>query len=324
MKSTNFYPLILNPTIKNYIWGGFQLKPYLDPAYDTGNQPVAEIWAIYDQNKIENGFLRGQILAELVADYPLEMLGKTPTQGDSPSFPLLIKLLDCQNWLSVQVHPDDKGAHQLEGPRIRGKSEAWFFLDADPQSQIIAGTKPAISQPELEDAIQNNKILDVIQWHQMNKNDCIYIPAGTIHALGPGLVVYELQQSSDLTYRVFDWDRPLSAGRELHIQKSIHSARLSQSAPKNLEAFEQKDGVSKLIDCEYFSLKHIENHGEILIMDTRRTKLHALTIIEGNAEVIFQQQVYTLQKFQSLLIPAALGQYQLSGEFKLLLATNEE
>ncbi len=322
MKQNDLYPFILNPTIKNYIWGGFQLKPYLDPAFDSGSQPVAEIWAIYDQNKIENGLFTGQILANVVADHPLEMLGKTPNQVNAFRFPLLIKLLDCQNWLSVQVHPDDNSAHQLEGPRFSGKSEAWFFLDADPQSQIIAGTKSGISQPELEDAIRNNNILDVIQWHQIDKNDCIYIPAGTIHALGPGLVVYELQQSSDLTYRVYDWDRPREAGRDLHIKKSIQSARVSQSVPKKLKAFEQKNGVRSLIECEYFSLHHIENHGEILNMDTGRSNLHALTIIEGFAEVVFQKQIYTLQKFQSLLMPASLGQYQISGEFKLLHATN--
>ncbi|OJX47336.1 MAG: hypothetical protein BGO78_17890 [Chloroflexi bacterium 44-23] len=323
MDSINFYPLLLKPTIKNYIWGGFQLKPFLDPSNDSGEQPVAEIWAVYDQNEIVNGSFKGQLLSQIVADHPAEILGHSKYLQPNAAFPLLIKLLDCQDWLSVQVHPDDQGARLLEGPQFHGKTEAWFFLDADPQSQIIAGTKPDISQAELSEAIRKNKILDVVQWYQMHTNDCVNIPAGTIHALGPGLLVYELQQSSDLTYRVFDWERPMEAGRPLHIEKSIHSARVGQTEPKNLSQFEPPGGITNLIEGKYFSLKHVVNKVDLLEFDTRHNNMHALTIIDGSAEIVFEEQVFLLRKFQSLLIPAACGQYQISGEFTLLLAANK-
>ena len=191
------------------------------PDAETNEKPVAEVWAVYEDNPVSTGVFAGYTLDELVAEYANEILGAhVATQGNK-RFPLLIKLLDCASWLSLQVHPNDEQAWQLEGSEFMGKTEAWHILNAQSDAQLIAGIKPKTSTQALHAAIGNERILDLVEYHNVQTNDTIFMPAGTIHALGPGLLVYEVQQTSDLTYRVFDWDRPQTNGRVLHIEKSI-------------------------------------------------------------------------------------------------------
>jgi mannose-6-phosphate isomerase len=321
MGKPELYPLILSPTVKNYIWGGKKLLKLADPADSRAVEPVAEIWAIFGENKIKNGAYFGYTLNQLTQKEPVALLGHSFGQSAIQDFPILIKVLDCHQWLSIQVHPDDALALELEGAGQKGKTEAWFFLEANPQAMIYAGTKPEIDSSTLSDAIQNNKIMDVIQPHEIKTQDFIFIQAGTIHALGPGLTVYELQQSSDLTYRVYDWERPAQAGRPLHIEKSCLSAKTIQATPKHLQPKAKSNSYLVLAQCPYFTLDLINNSSGAVNIQTQLENCHALTVASGELNVLVKGSSFTLRTYESLLIPACVGEYQLSGEFSVLRAS---
>jgi mannose-6-phosphate isomerase len=321
MQKSKLYPLILSPTIKNYVWGGKKLLHLLDRNERSDPQKVAEIWAIYGENRIKNGSYAGVRLVDLQQERPEELLGFAETGKQWPDFPILIKILDCQEWLSIQVHPDDEQARLLESPHSNGKTETWFCLDSEPGSKIYAGSKPGISSIELIESIKKNTILDSILVHEINKNDYIMIDAGVIHALGPGLTIYELQQNADVTYRVYDWDRPATAGRPLHIEKAGIAAKNIQTYPRHILGNEKTNSFETLIDCQYFKLGLISNKGNPIEMNTNLKSLHALTVSSGELKLQFEDLFFTVNNFETILIPACLGKYQLSGEFSVLLAS---
>ena len=308
------YPLLLEPTIKNYVWGGQNFSHFLHSNPDP-SQPVAEIWAIYNHNRIRNGYLSGKTLQDLVRNFGTALLGNAYNSSSFENFPLLIKLLDSQQWLSVQVHPNDDQAVELEGKGFNGKTEGWFILDADPKAQLIAGIKPGMDKGALATSIQNGTITSQLQFHSIHKNDYIFIPAGTIHALGPGARVYEIQQNSDVTYRVYDWDRPASEGRPLHIEKSIEVTDIATQVQLNKSHDLPNQNIFK---CQYFSLDLIQNEEDKVELATNQDTFHALTVIEGVAEFIGPDTLISLNQYESLLVPASYPSYQLAGNFKIL------
>ncbi len=260
-------------------------------------------------------------LKDLTSKFPHALLGSEVAEKTHNRFPLLIKLLDCAEWLSIQVHPDDKLAVELEGPGHSGKTEAWYVLDAGEEAQLIAGTRPGINNRQLEIAIRNGTILDVVQRHNIKPDDAILIEAGTIHALGPGALIYEIQQSSDITYRVFDWDRPAKAGRELHIEKSIAVGRAKTTRPIHSKQITPQSAHQSLIKSDYFSLEKIFSSGIKLQLSTLELSFHVLTLISGQAEIFTADFHQELGIFESVLIPASTGTYQISGDFQILKAS---
>jgi mannose-6-phosphate isomerase len=303
-------PLFLKPTIRNYVWGGRALQA-LAGSDTPKDAPIAEVWAIYEQNQIADGPFAGRTLADLLTEHGQEILG---VRGNG-RFPLLIKLLDCARWLSLQVHPDDHLAAELEGPGFVGKTEAWHILDAAPDAEIIAGVKANTRPESLEQAIRGGEqILDSIEYHRVGRGDTVFMPARTVHALGPGLLVYEVQQTSDITYRVFDWNRPLTAGRELHLDKSL--AAIDPALRGQIRRADEPGET--LVACDYFQLERLTSPQ---VRDTRGETFHALTVIEGQATLQSQSGLLRLGKFDSVVIPAELGGYELQGEFSALCAS---
>lgn len=316
---SNFIPSMLTftPAIRTYVWGGQTLLSFAGPDVVQDGTPIAEVWAIYEENPVTSGIFAGRALAELVREYPNEILGKVVVSRGIQRFPLLIKLLDCASWLSLQVHPNDEQAVELEGPTFMGKTEAWHILEAAPLAQLIAGIKQGTSLENLHAAIGNEKILDLVEYHNVEADDTIFMPAGTIHALGPGLLVYEVQQTSDLTYRVFDWNRPLTNGRALHIEKSI-----SVTDPFSQGRITRQPGAGnssiELVYCPYFLLEKLSNSQE---RDTRGESFHALTVIDGGGYISTLDQKIPLHKFETILVPAVCGTYRLDGDFQILCAS---
>ncbi|MBN1305391.1 MAG: class I mannose-6-phosphate isomerase [Anaerolineales bacterium] len=314
-------PIFFIPTIKEYIWGGQKLKPVFSPKDTNPDTPLAEVWAIYEGNQIKNGPFAGKTLEELTASHSYEILGPSVARQTFGRFPLLIKLLDCADWLSIQVHPNDQQALELEGPGHLGKTEAWHILEAEPGAQLIAGIKPGTSPQSLREAVRNGGITDAAQWHQVQKNDTFLMRAGTLHALGPGLLVYEVQQTSDITYRVYDWDRPMQTGRELHIEKSAAVTDPEINIQPERLASLPKNGIAKLAASQYFQLEMLVSSGEDIQQDTAGAGFHALTVIEGQTRIQPEGKPTLLDKYQSAIIPAACGNYQLSGTFCTLKAS---
>ncbi|CAM3308188.1 Phosphomannose isomerase type I catalytic domain-containing protein [Deinococcus saxicola] len=301
-------PLPLASKLVERVWGGTRLVPE-----GGDNKKIGEAWVIGEDNHVSDGPLAGQTLAALSEQFPKELLG---SRASGTRFPLLIKLLDCADWLSVQVHPDDAQARLLEGEGYLGKTEAWQVLDADAGAQIIAGIKPDTAQDELSAAVLAGKVMDHVAYTPVQAGDTFMIPAGTVHALGPGVFLYEVQQTSDLTYRIYDWDRPAAAGRALHLEKSAEVSRpwpAPASAPPPAG-----DAVQELTRCDYFVLERLNSKGSTLEGDTAGQTFHVLTVTVGEATVEAGDEQHTLGQFESLLLPAAVGAYQLSGDFQML------
>ncbi|MBF6615034.1 MAG: class I mannose-6-phosphate isomerase [Chloroflexi bacterium] len=307
--------LRLQPRYAERVWGGRHLKP-------DSTKPVGESWIIYEEERVLSGPLAGRTLSELAQSYGPDLLGSYVVEKTGARFPLLIKLLDCQAWLSLQVHPNDEQAERLEGPGHFGKTEAWYVLHAEPGAQLISGVKPGVSNEALEHAIREGTVVELTRYLTVHDGDVLITRAGTLHALGPGLLVYEVQQSSDLTYRIFDWNRPQSEGRKLHIEQSISvsnpaaSGEIYHSSPLG-------DGDrQQLVTCPYFTLDLLGAKSIAIHLDTQGATFHALTVTEGEMEMEGDGWRERLGQYETVLVPACCGSYTLHprGRYRALLA----
>jgi len=296
--------LQLVPLYDPRVWGGQRLK-------HSPENPIGEAWMVYERNPIASGPFAGRTLAEVAAERGAALVGSHAFKRTGMRFPLLIKLLDCADWLSIQVHPNDEQAIQMEGPGEFGKTEAWHVLEAEEGARLIAGVRPGTSAAELAQAIREGGIEPYALYHTVHAGDTIFMPAGLMHALGPGLLLYEVQQTSDLTYRVFDWNRPASAGRPLHIEPSVavtNPGLAGKTMP--LPPLAAHDMLS-LVRCKYFDLSLLVAQQEPLQFDTLGESFHALTVIEGKVKVIRGDEHVDLDCFESVVVSADAGAYTL-------------
>jgi len=303
----------LLPAYRDYVWGGHRLRP---------GQKTAEAWIVFEGDRIADGPWAGQTLAEAAEKHPDELLGRIPMARTATRFPLLIKLLDCADWLSVQVHPNDEQAVELEGAGHFGKTEAWHFLESEPGAEILGGLKPGTSPVTLHQAIREGGLLEIAQHLAVKAGDTVLIPAGMLHALGPGLLLYEVQQTSDITYRVYDWDRPASAGRKLHIEQSLavtNAALTGQVIPPPALADGERH---KLIHCPYFTLELLAANRQPVAPDTAGDSFHVLTVTQGQVRLSAPDGSLELGLRETALVPAGLGRYHLEAQesSKVLLA----
>jgi mannose-6-phosphate isomerase len=288
------------------------------------DDPYGESWEMHDSARVVNGDLAGKTLADLLTTYGISLIGdqNDPSEG----FPLLAKLLDADDWLSVQVHPNDEQARQLEGDP-RGKTEAWIILATEPNSQLVIGVKPGTSREVVALAIRENRLEDLLVYQNVNAGDVLFIAAGTIHAIGPGILLYEIQQSSDMTYRLYDWGRMgLDRNpRPLHIEKSLQVSTV-ESLPVIVATPDDGRLIMPLVRGQYFStdLHRFNDPSTKLVLDTHGRFFHILTCIEGEIIVESGETAVTMQKGQTVLIPASLGQYYLSGAGRLLKSMQSE
>ncbi|AZI41358.1 class I mannose-6-phosphate isomerase [Deinococcus psychrotolerans] len=307
----------LRPQYHTRVWGGQHLKsvPY-------GQTPVGEAWVVFDGNQVEGGPFEGQTVEDVLAELGDTFLGQGVSGRFGGRFPLLIKLLDCEEWLSVQVHPDDEQARELVGEGEFGKTEAWHFLKTDRGAKILAGVKAGTTPEALAQAIGGGSVMEVADEQAVQAGDTVFIAAGTLHALGPGTLLYEVQQSSDTTYRVYDWDRPASEGRTLHLEEALKVTRSDLSAevlplPKLGSA-----EAATLAECPYFRLEVAEiAAGERLESHTRGQSVHALTVKSGRLELETAHETLHLSALETVLISAHTGPYvlwALDGDVQLL------
>ena len=305
----------LTPEYRDYVWGGDRLKP--------GHAPIAEAWVVYEQDRIASGPLAGRTLAEAAVAYGEVLLGRRAVQRTGTRFPLLIKLLDCAAWLSLQVHPNDEQAMRLEGAGQFGKTEAWHILDAQPDAQILCGLRPGVTRDTLVQAVHSGTLLDWMQRLSIQAGDTIFISPGMIHALGPGILLYEVQQTSDITYRVFDWNRPAAQGRKLHIEQSLAVADVNARGQVLPQSQLANGDQRELVACPYFTLQALAGQSNSITLDTGGESFHALTLIEGRAQVEGANWGLELDRFGTVVIPAACGSYRVQprGPFRALKAS---
>lgn len=301
----SLYPLTFVPVLKRYLWGGRRLGDLFGKPLGAGHD-YAESWEIADhpqgQSVIACGPLAGTTLHELVTTRGEELLGKHAPQS---RFPLIFKLLDCHNDLSVQVHPSDAAAARLVPPDL-GKTEAWIVLDVAPGSKIYAGLKKGCDLSGFSQAIQAGKAADFLHSFQPCSGDCVFIPAGTVHALGAGLLVAEIQQASDTTYRLYDWGRvgPDGKPRQLHIEQGLAVTDVSAIEVGPVTPRPTADPLcERLVHCDKFVLdRWTLNHAAQIGGDDR---FHIISVISGQTRLPDYNDI-TLPRGQTVLLPASV------------------
>lgn len=295
--------LQLVPEFHHRVWGGQRLQ--------NSSTPIGEAWVVFENNMVSSGVHAGKKLSEVLQLEGEALLGSKAWNATGERFPLLIKLLDCSDWLSIQVHPNDEQAEQLAGPGQFGKTEAWHVLEADEGAKVIAGIRKGTTPEALKEAILAAKVEPLSEYVEVKAGDTVFMPAGTMHALGSGLFIYEVQQTSDITYRVYDWDRPASAGRKLHLEESALVTRADESGQVHAYPELNETDVKPLVECQYFLTEVLQTSSAPLELQTTGESFHVVTVIEGEAELQQGSDSIVLGKFETALIPANAGSYTL-------------
>lgn len=321
-----FYPLKFKPVYKSYLWGGRNLEKF---GRTLPEGKVAESWEIsYHPNGISivgNGEFAGASLMELIANYGRKIVGTALPEKDLAKFPLLVKLIDANDKLSVQVHPEDDYAYAHENGEL-GKNEMWYILEAKPGAKLIYDVLPGVTRETFAQAVKDGKIESCLKQIPVSSGDVLNIPAGMVHAIGEGIILAEVQQNSDTTYRVYDYDRVDINGnrRPLHIEKALDVIDFNESGRKEkAEGLVTKAGVGSqkryIVANPYFSIE-LYNVNGIVKEKADGSKFYIFIITEGEGEIIYGTDSVAVKRGESVLIPAALGDYSLNGEFKALKA----
>jgi mannose-6-phosphate isomerase len=323
MADMKLYPLLFNQVLLEKVWGGHSIHQW--KYGEKTPEAIGESWEIHTMNIISKGAFAGQTLQEVIDRYPLEMTGRS----EAIEFPLLVKILDAQEWLSVQVHPDDALALQLEG-EPRGKTECWFILSAEHDAKIQYDLKKGISIQEYADSIEQEKPTEQLQFMNVKSGDVIFVPAGTVHAIGPGILLYELQQTSDTTYRLYDWDRPGLDGkpRELHIEKGLKCSRPGAGTFPYHQFPIITDGhgnsMQALVNEQYFKLDTIILGSQAFDCSMNHRAKLITNIGEHDVHILHDESMEVLPKAHSAFLPAGMGNVKLyspDANAKVLIAS---
>ena len=310
-------PLKLKASYKDYIWGGEKLRIKYGKITDIN--PLAESWELSCHKEGLSMIDEGdgvKTLASYIKENPA-CLG-TLCKGDE--LPILIKLIDAHENLSVQVHPNDEQAKKWE--KQNGKTEMWYVVQADKDAKITFGVKKDITKAELENAIKENSVEELLNTVPSKKGDVFFVEAGTIHAIGKGNVIAEIQQSSNITYRLYDYGRIGKDGRtrELHIEKGVKASICQRTEPRKIPTC--SDGTRLLGSCEYFAVKELKFSGSNSFNADEKS-YHALIVTEGKAELKTENYCEVIKTGETVFIPASLGKYDLFGKATILIVTNQ-
>jgi mannose-6-phosphate isomerase len=313
-----FYPLQFEPILKDRIWGGEKLKTYL-------NKPITssitgESWEIStvpnDVSIIANGTFKGKNIEELIAKFPTQVLGEKVVSQFGNQFPLLFKFLDAREDLSIQVHPNDTLAKERHNSF--GKTEMWYVMQADDDARLIVGFKENSSQEEYVKNLEQNALLDILDSKKVQQGDVFFLETGTVHAIGAGTIIAEIQQTSDITYRLYDFDRVDAAGnkRELHIDLALDAINYDKIKAQK-EYAKVENASNEMVHCNYFTTNYIPLQGNYDVQRSANS-FHVYMCVDGEAELDVDNHKYSCQKGDTILIPAILTDYSFKGSATLL------
>jgi mannose-6-phosphate isomerase len=312
------YPLQFEPILKDRIWGGEKLKTVL-------NKPITskitgESWELStvegDVSIVENGSLKGKSLTDIIEELPNEILGTKVHEQFGKQFPLLFKYLDAREDLSIQVHPNDKLAKERHNSF--GKTEMWYVMQADENARIIVGFKEDSSKEEYLENLNNNTLVSILDDVKAKPGDVFFLETGTVHAIGAGLVVAEIQQTSDITYRLYDFDRVDAEGnkRELHVDLALDA--INYNKVDTYKEYQKKTNVSNVVvDCPYFTTNFIPLDGQVEVNKSGET-FTVYMCIEGSFEIEYDGNKLAYKKGDTVLVPAALNEFILNGKASIL------
>lgn len=317
------YPIKLKPAFKDYLWGGTRLRD--DFGKDCDFDKIAESWELSchkDGNSVvADGEFAGLTLAQYIEKEGKSVLGTNCEKFEN--FPILIKLIDAKDNLSVQVHPNNEYAQRVEGEY--GKTEMWYVVDCEPGASLYFGVNRALTKEEFKKRIEDSTLTDVLYKADVKKGDVFFIQSGTIHAIGAGILICEIQQNSNTTYRVYDYGRRGADGklRELHIDKAIDVSKLTPSDTSDKQGKpEEISGGTKcaLASCPYFTTEKYVVDGEVEI-DVTGDSFASLVVTEGSGKVAGSENEVEFKSADSLFVPAGSGKIKINGHCTVVKTT---
>lgn len=313
------YPLKFEPILKERIWGGNKLSTVLKKASDKEN--VGESWELSDVKGdvsiVANGKYKGKSLEFLINEYKSALLGKKVHKKFGKKFPLLIKFIDAKEALSIQLHPNDALAKERHDSF--GKTEMWYVMQADKGANLIVGFKKDSNKKEYLKHLENKSLLEILNVDEVEKGDVYFIPTGRIHAIGAGVLLAEIQQTSDVTYRIYDWDRKddQGNGRELHTELALDA--IDYEAINNYTTTYKRaaNESTTIVDCQYFTTNIVDLDGRITINNSDKDSFVIYMAVEGKVTICYNDnKEIPLNQGETVLMPACLTNFELKSEEK--------
>ena len=308
----NLYPLKFEPQYLDKIWGGQKIKTVLDK--DFGNLPnCGESWEISGVQDhvsvVKNGFLAGNTLEELIEVYMGDLVGDKIYEKFGVEFPLLIKFIDANDDLSIQVHPDDEMSKKRH--QAFGKTEMWYVLQADKGSKLNIGFNQEIDQEKYLKKLEGNELTDILNFEEVNEGDVYFMPAGRVHAIGKGILLTEIQQTSDVTYRIYDYNRRDQDGntRELHTDLALDAIDFEFHEKYKTEYIRKLNESTALVKCPYFTTSLLELDRKLERDFFNLDSFVIYICLDGEIEIEYTEGIENLKKGESILIPSSLVQF---------------
>lgn len=313
-----FYPLTFTPILKDRIWGGTKLKSYLNKSIVS--ETTGESWEIStvpgDISVVASGVFEGKNINEIIDLHPTEILGKSVIARFGKQFPLLFKFIDAKEDLSIQLHPNDELAKQRHNSF--GKTEMWYVMQADETARLVVGFKNDSNPKEYLEKLADKKLISLLEEYPVKKGDVFFLETGTIHAIGAGVVLAEIQQTSDVTYRIYDWDRVdvNGKGRELHTELALEAINYYKTHSK-IDYFEEPNHSSVVVDCPYFKTNIIALQDRF-IWKKSKDAFTVFMCTNGQFELILNGEIMRYQMGDTILIPAIIDHLTLKGKATVL------
>ncbi|MDE3741395.1 type I phosphomannose isomerase catalytic subunit [Maribacter polysaccharolyticus] len=302
----NLYPFKFQPILKERLWGGTKLKEVLGKPIES--DITGESWELSavqgDISTVANGPLAGTTLQEIIDEQPEALLGKDVFERFGKDFPILIKFIDAKQDLSIQLHPNDELAKKRHDSF--GKTEMWYVMDADPGANLIVGFNKNVTKEEYSKSLDNDTLLDLLNYEQVKEGDTFFINTGKIHAIGAGVLLAEIQQTSDITYRVFDFNRKDKNGnlRELHTDLALDAMDYDKKDDFKVAYDRKSDAVNTMVDCPYFKTNFLQLEKDLSLDVSDRSSFTILMCVGGSAEIVTNSGAVAIQKGETVLVPA--------------------
>lgn len=325
MEKVNIPPLKFRPILKSVIWGGEKIAPL--KGLVTDQEKIGESWEISgvkgNESVVDNGADAGLNLTQMIDKYGAAMVGEKNYKQFGNSFPLLIKIIDAAGDLSLQVHPDDDLARKRHNSL--GKTEMWYIVDTEPDAVICAGLSRDITPDDYVAKVNDNTLMEVVAHHKSHPGDVFFLPAGRIHSIGAGNLLVEVQETSDITYRIYDFgrvDAKTGKPRELHVEQAKDAIDYTVFPSYVTKPAAPVDGVTELVDCKHFIVDKVTVDGTKLIKNVTDS-FTTLTCIDGELTVTDDRNnVVPMRKGESVLVPAMATEFTLQGNGTVITSTN--
>ena len=317
----SLYPLKFAPIMKDRLWGGEKLEQLFNKPSNTNT--TGESWELSgvtgDVSVVSNGDLEGTSLTQLINDYSKDLLGIDVVNRFGSNFPILIKFIDAKQDLSIQLHPNDKLAKERHNSF--GKTEMWYIMDADPGSQLIVGFNKDVEKEEYKTSLEKDTLLDLLNYEEVKEGDTFFINTGKIHAIGAGVLLAEIQQTSDITYRVFDFNRKDRDGnlRELHTEQALDAIDYSKKDDFKVAYSAEKNVTNTMVDCPYFKTNSLNLDGDFNQDITNRNSFSIYMCVAGKAIIENDFGNVPIQKGETVLVSASSSYLKIKTEGAKLL-----